>query len=152
MSELQFSEHFSLTEFTHSQTADRKGIDNTIPKRLYPRITELCQHILEPMRAHFGPLIVSSGYRCPPLNKAVGGSRYSQHMSGEAADIISPRVHPLELCEWVKKSSEVPFHQCIYEYDDWCHVSIAPPGQVARGECLTIDKRGTLRGFVLPAK
>ena len=88
---MKLSEHFDLDEFTRSATADRLHIDNTIPEELIPNLKNLCVQVLEPLREHFGtPVVISSGYRCPALNQAVGGVPNSQHLTGEAADIILP--------------------------------------------------------------
>ena len=88
---MKLSEHFDLNEFTRSATADRLHIDNSIPEEFIPNLKNLCQQVLEPLREHFGiPVIISSGYRCPALNRAVGGVPNSQHLKGEAADIILP--------------------------------------------------------------
>ena len=83
--------HFRLSEFSRSATVDSLGIDNSVPKELIPSLKNLCEHVLEPLREHFGiPVVISSGYRCPALNRTVGGVSNSQHLKGEAADIILP--------------------------------------------------------------
>ena len=68
------SDHFTLYEFVTSQTASRKGIDNTPPPEVVERLRALCADILEPARVALGPLHISSGFRCPKLNKSIGGS------------------------------------------------------------------------------
>lgn len=94
---MELSEHFDLNEFTRSATADRLHIDNNLNpsdptgQSIINNLRNLCQQFLEPLREHFGiPVIISSGYRCPALNRAVGGVSNSQHLTGEAADIILP--------------------------------------------------------------
>ena len=85
---MRITPHFTLEEFERSGTAARLHIDNRVPAELVPNIKYLCEEVLEPLREHFQePIYVSSGYRCPELNKAVGGVKSSQHMQGEAADI-----------------------------------------------------------------
>lgn len=80
--------HFTLEELTRSVTASRLGIDNTPSADITARLIRLAADVLQPLREAFGrPIIVSSGYRCSALNKAVGGAVNSQHLSGEAADI-----------------------------------------------------------------
>lgn len=80
--------HFRLSEFIRSATAEARGIDNTPPDSVIVRLIALCIYVLEPLRAAVGhPIVITSGYRCPALNAAVGGVAGSQHMLGEAADI-----------------------------------------------------------------
>lgn len=82
------SRNFSLEEFTHSETATRLKIKNEPDKMQIMNLEALCKNVLQPVRDAQGkPIFISSGYRCPELNKAVGGSPNSQHMAGEAADI-----------------------------------------------------------------
>lgn len=129
---MQLSEHFKLWEFVTSQTAARHGIDNTPPTEVISRLSTLCQHILEPARQVVGPLRISSGYRCPALNRAVGGSKTSAHMQGYAADVIPLSTSKLELASWIK--SNCKFDQIILEYGtpsnpSWIHVSCDSRGR-----------------------
>ena len=91
------SENFSYREFEHSDTAERKEIANvitTVPVR--DSIKALVDEVLQPLRTAWGkPLIINSGYRCPELNKAVGGVPTSQHVKGEAADVASDDPYAL---------------------------------------------------------
>ena len=82
------SPHFRLIEFTRSGVATDKGIDNTPGKEEVEALRALCENILEPMRRRFGAIYISSGYRNRRVNNAVGGVMNSQHMRGEAADIL----------------------------------------------------------------
>ena len=138
MKSLQLSEHFNLTEFERSSTAQANNIDNTCPSTLIPQLSTLCKTILEPLRQHFGePVIISSGYRCNQLNIKVGGAYASQHTLGEAADIVplppagSPYTinhTPYTLKEWFEwLRSNTDFDQLILEHDSkgsyWIHVS-----------------------------
>ena len=120
---MKLSEHFDLNEFTRSATADRLHIDNTIPDELIPNLKNLCEQVLEPLRQHFGtPVVISSGYRCPALNKAVGGVPNSQHLTGEAADIVLPKL--ADAFYWL--IDNVPFDQLGFESKGttkWIHVS-----------------------------
>lgn len=85
---MKLSEHFTLEELTRSATAKARGIDNTPTERDKANLKRLADQVLEPLRKMAGvPIIVTSGYRCPKLNAAVGGEPTSQHMRGEAADI-----------------------------------------------------------------
>ena len=82
--------HFSLSEFSHSDTAVSLGIDNTIPWEYIPKRQHLVHCVLDPIREHWGlPIRVTSGYRCPELNAEVGGVEDSYHMDGCAADITA---------------------------------------------------------------
>lgn len=87
---MNLTEHFTLEELTYSAIAEKKHIDNTPNTTMINELRRLCYDILEPIRQRYGkPIIVTSGYRCPLLNKIVGGAKNSCHMSGQAADIIS---------------------------------------------------------------
>lgn len=91
---MQLTAHFSLEEFTYSSTALARGIDNTPSAEVIENLKYLCQEILEPLREHFNePIIISSGYRSPALNKAVRGATNSNHLYGYAADIRLPTKH-----------------------------------------------------------
>lgn len=93
MTNLRLSEHFNLSEFERSATAQACGIDNTCPAQYIPALQQLCKEILEPLRAFAGqPIIIGSGYRCPQLNVKVGGVYASQHTLGEAVDIQVPKT------------------------------------------------------------
>jgi hypothetical protein len=82
--------YFSLSEFSHSDTAVSLGIDNTVPWEYIPKIQHLVHCVLDPIREHWGlPIRVTSGYRCPELNEEVGGVEESWHMDGCAADITA---------------------------------------------------------------
>ena len=90
---MRLTEHFKLSEFTNSSTATARGIDNTPNEQQIANLKHICEEILEPLRAFAGqPIIIGSGFRCPALNKAVGGVKNSQHMTGEACDIRLPRT------------------------------------------------------------
>lgn len=126
---MKLTEHFSLEEFEHSSTAFARGIDNHVPNHLIPNIKTLCTEVLEPLRKHVQePVIISSGYRCPQLNKLVGGSSTSQHMTGEACDIhLSDQKKLREWFTWLMDN--VNADQLILERASktslhyWIHVS-----------------------------
>lgn len=127
------STNFTLEELTFSQTAVRKGIDNTPDVETLENLQMLANG-LERVRHILGtPIIISSGYRSPKLNAAVGGSHTSQHMFGLAADFTSPRFgSPLEICNELKKQANViQFDQLINE-GSWVHISFSdnPRNQV----------------------
>ena len=112
---------------TKSATAQRKGINNDPSIQVCQSLTALIEKVLDPLREAYGkPIIVTSGYRCEKLNKAVGGAASSQHVKGEAADIRSVQDTPEEnkkLFDLIVKLG-LPFDQLINEYNyDWVHVS-----------------------------
>lgn len=85
---MQLTKHFELSEFTNSEIAREKNIDNTPSNNVVSNILNLCIHVLEPARKKIKTQIhITSGYRCVELNNAVGGERLSQHTIGEAADL-----------------------------------------------------------------
>ena len=118
---------FALKEFVKSNTAARLGINNNPSEAVKKNIELLVEKILDPLRESFGkPIIVTSGYRCKELNKAVGGAAKSQHMSGEAADIRTVEDSKSANKELFNLIIELglPFDQLINEHDyDWVHVS-----------------------------
>ena len=96
MAKTILTKHFTLEEFTRSSTAKARGIDNTVPKKLIPALRNLCVTVLEPLREQAKePVEISSGYRCPELNRVVGGKNTSQHMKGEACDIWHADIQTL---------------------------------------------------------
>ena len=122
--------YFTLNELTASSTAKRKGIDNTPDATVKANLTALVANILDPLREAYGkPIVVSSGYRSPKLNRAVGGAAKSQHVTGQAADIHTLSDTPADnkkLFDLILKL-KLPFDQLINEYNfNWVHVSYSP--------------------------
>ena len=131
------SPHFRLRELVASH---HRTIDNTPSEAVVNCLVELCRRVLEPIRQAFGPLVVSSGYRCEALNEAVGGSHDSAHLYGCAADFmpadISVSVEQVVL--WVHGGG-LPYDQVIDERTPtaaWVHVGMARPEQQPRHEAL----------------
>ena len=129
---MNLSEHFTLSEFVRSETADRKHIDNTPSPEVVANLRALCRNVLEPARTAFGaPIYITSGYRCPALNAAVGGKPTSQHLRGEAADLQVKGVKNLRKLYNIIKSHGV-FDQLLYETNRtgarWLHVSYTSRG------------------------
>jgi len=131
---MQLSEHFNLNEFTISQTATRKGIDNTPSAPVIERLRMLAA-TLERVRGLLGnsPIRISSAYRCKELNRAIGSGDSSAHLLGYAVDFTCPIFGtPKEVAQEIAASS-IKFDQLIYE-GTWIHLSI---DQRNRRELLT---------------
>lgn len=140
---MRLSKHFTLDEFIKSATATRLGIDNTPDEKVLNCIQALVDNVLEPLRVHYGrPIIITSGYRCPKLNRAVGGSSTSQHAIGQAVDIRSvsdSREDNKELFDMIREM-KLPFDQLINEFGyDWVHVSFGPRN---RRQVMKAEKSG----------
>ena len=126
---MQLSKNFSLIELTKSQTAERKGIDNTPSAEHQENLKSLCTHVLQPIRDHFSRVVsVSSGYRSPALCEAIGSKSTSQHARGEAADFEIFGISNKELADWIHFN--VNYDQLILEYwkesdpnSGWVHCS-----------------------------
>ena len=127
---MKLTENFSLNELTKSQTAERKGIDNTPSAEHQENLKSLCEMILQPIRDHFGQVVsVSSGYRSPELCVAIGSSTKSQHASGCAADFEIFGVSNKELADYINENLD--YDQLILEYwkgedepnSGWVHCS-----------------------------
>ena len=129
---MQLTEHFTLNEFVRSETAENKHIDNTPSQEVVDNLRALCRNVLEPARVAYGePIYITSGYRCPALNKAVGGKPTSQHLRGEAADLQVRGVKNLRKLYNAILDHGV-FDQLLFETNKagakWIHVSYAPYG------------------------
>jgi len=131
---MSLTKNFSLTELTKSQTAERKGIDNTPSTEHQENLKRLCETILQPIRDHFGHVVsVSSGYRSPELCVAIGSSTKSQHARGEAADFEIFGVSNKELADYIDQN--LTYDQLILEYwkesdpnSGWVHCSFTLNG------------------------
>ena len=137
------SKYFNLNEFLISQEAIRFGIQNIPDKRAIENIQWLCTKILDPLREKIGkPIVISSGYRSPELNKKIGGAQFppSQHTMGKAADIIVPGISAKQLMDFIITQTTLPFDQLILEYLSWCHISYDRDKVQQRGEKLLINQ------------
>ena len=137
---MRLTPHFTLEELTVSETAARKGMNNNPPELVLPALNRLAEG-LETVRFVLGerPLVVTSGYRSPEVNDAIGGSKGSQHMRGEAADFICPGYgSPREVFTYLAKSV-VNYDQIILEYERWVHISFSAN---PRRKALVIDGNG----------
>jgi len=118
----KLSEHFTLEELTASQYATRHNIDNTPSPSVLGNLYVLA-NTLEAVRKLFNkPLVISSGYRCPMLNKAVGGAENSAHKLGLAADFTIPSLQLKDIVKAIVES-DIQFHQIIYE-GNWIHLGL----------------------------
>ena len=135
------SEHISYREGVYSHTATRRGIDNTPNNEQLDCMEKIAEEIFEPLRAYVGgPIKINSFFRCPELNKAIGGSSKSQHCKGQAMDIDDTfgRMTNAEMYHWIK--DYLDFDQMIWEFGDddnpdWVHVSYVSPEE-NRNRCL----------------
>lgn len=129
----QLTEHFTLAEMIVSPTAKRLGIPNTPTAEHIENMRYCCEKILEPVRAKFGPVTVNSSYRAPLVNRAVGGSKTSQHVNGQAIDFEVKGVDNKKVADWIGDNLE--FDQVILEFytagdknSGWVHASIKKGG------------------------
>ena len=112
---MKLTANFSLSELTKSQTATRKGIDNTPSPEHQENLKLLCEAVLQPVREHFGRVVtVTSGYRSPELCTAIGSKITSQHARGEAADFEIFGVSNKELADYIHE--HLDYDQLILEY------------------------------------
>ena len=126
---MKLSDNFSLLELTKSQTAERKGIDNTPSPEHQENLKLLCTHILQPVRDHFERVVsVSSGYRSEELCLAIGSKITSQHAKGQAADFEIYGLSNKELADYIHHNLD--YDQLILEYwkkedpnSGWVHCS-----------------------------
>ena len=139
------SKHISYREGVRSNTSTRKGIDNTPNTEQLDNMELIAEEVFEPLRAYVGgPIKINSFYRCPELNKAIGGSSKSQHCKGQAMDIDDTfgRCTNAEMYHFIKE--HLDFDQMIWEFGDddnpdWVHVSYVSP-EDNRNRCLKAYK------------
>ena len=128
---MNLSKNFTLKELTLSQEGERKGIDNTPSQDIVKNLTALCANVLQPLRDKVGTITVSSGYRSPTLNSAIGGAKNSDHTKGMAADIEAVSMNNYDLAFFISKHFK--YTQLILEFyragepnSGWVHVSYNP--------------------------
>jgi hypothetical protein len=153
---VQLTEHFTLDEFTASDTANALGIDNRLDVEALRALIDLAE-VMEQVRSALGdkPITITSGYRCPELNAAVGGATNSAHLYGLACDFVCPDFgSPREACLMLEAQLlELGVDQLIYELgvdspgDEWVHLGLAAAGAVPRAQALTISSSGTVNGI-----
>ena len=142
---MNISEHISLKEALRSNTAKRLGIDNMPDNKTLVTMQETAKYVFEPLRNYFNePIYISSFYRSPELNTAIGGSANSQHCKGQAIDIDDTYGHKTnaQMFKWIRKNLD--FDQMIWEFGDdknpnWVHISYVSPEE-NRNRCLKAYK------------
>lgn len=148
---MNLTDHFTFEEMVLSETAARKCLDNTPTAETVANLTVLAQY-LERIRARVravhgqGYIAITSGYRAPEVNAAVGGKPTSYHCFGLAADIHVPGMGVLALARFIADNFD-DYDQLIFEFDSWVHVGIPKPGEKPRRQQLTINHAGTLAGL-----
>ena len=124
---MRVSKNFELSEITHSNTAKRLGINNEPTKEHLENMQRLINNLIQPLRDAIGPIRISSGYRNPSLNRAIGGSTKSQHCKGEALDIQfweMGKMNNKVIYDFILDSN-MEFDQIINEFDfAWIHISL----------------------------
>ena len=139
------SKHISYKEGVYSNTATRRGIDNTPNNEQLDNMKLLAKEVFEPLRTYVGgPIKINSFFRSPELNTAIGGSTTSQHCKGQAMDIDDTfgRMTNAEMYHWIKENLD--FDQMIWEFGDddnpnWVHVSYVS-AEENRNRCLKAYK------------
>ena len=133
---MKLSKNLSLKEMTKSRTALRRGIDNSPTPEHIENMKALAENIFQPIRDHFGvPIYISSGYRSETLNKAIGGSKTSQHSKGQAIDLDrDARSQPDNSDLFIFVKDNLDFDQLIWEFGTdknpaWVHISYNPYGK-----------------------
>lgn len=151
------SKNFYRSEFTASATADQLGIRNEPSEEHLIAMTALAHRLMQPLRDHYDRrVLISSGYRSPALNNAVGGSPTSEHAQGAACDFTVDGYGCKEVCEWIVYESGLEWNQLILEYKfdsegrletEWIHISFQRDGSNAK-EVLTAYVRPTGTEYV----
>ena len=142
---MNLSTHFTISEFTQSQTAGRLGINNDLPIELYEtakRTAEGLEQVRLRLRSH--PIHISSGYRCLALNAAVGSKNTSQHVKAEAVDFTCPTFGSVNQVIEAIIDSDIDYDQLISEFTSngggWAHISFSDKN---KKQALIIDAKGT---------
>ena len=128
---MKLSKNFTRAEIEHSNTAKRLGISNEMSEKHLENMQRLIDNLIQPLRDELGPIRISSGYRSPALNRAIGGSSRSQHSKAEALDIQfwkDGKMNNKVLYDWIIDSG-LEFDQMINEFDfSWIHISLKGKG------------------------
>ena len=124
---MKLSKNFSRAEIEHSNTAKRLDISNEMSEKHLEHMQGLIDNLIQPLRDSIGPIRISSGYRSPSLNRAIGGSSRSQHSKAEALDLqfwSEGKMNNKVIYDWIIDSG-LEFDQMINEFDfSWIHISL----------------------------
>lgn len=150
---MQLSKNLSLSEMIRSESAKRIGISNMPTEEHLANMKKLAINVFQPIRDHFNiPIHISSGYRSLELNKAIKGSKTSQHCTGEAIDIDmdGTAVSNAQIFNWIKNN--LVFDQLIWEFGtdsnpDWVHVSYESTGK-QRKQILKATKKNGKTAYI----
>jgi zinc D-Ala-D-Ala carboxypeptidase len=152
---MRLSKNLTLREATKSITAKRLGIENEPEAWEKKNLSVIAEEVFQKVRDHFGaPIAVTSGYRSKALNKAIGGSRHSQHIQGRALDLdahVYGKVSNAEIFNYIKDNLD--FDQLIWEFGtdsepDWIHVSYIR-GDENKNRCLRAVKEDGVTTYLL---
>lgn len=140
---MKLSKNFTLAELTKTNS----GVPNDIPEHLITNLRELVDNVLQPARDALGPIIVTSGYRSPEVNKAIGGSSKSQHCQAQAADLRCKKGNDV-LFNWLAENT--PFDQMIWEFGDddapsWVHCSYSSRQRRQLLKAIKVNINGKLK-------
>jgi hypothetical protein len=135
--EVKLTRHLTWAEATITQHRRFLAEQGNPPAKVRLNLRRSAADLFEPARALLGPLLVSSGYRCPALNRVIGGSRTSRHMEGLAFDVVPLELDLRDAMQRLVESA-VPFDQLIYEFGRWLHIGGARHGEKPRGQRLMI--------------
>ena len=142
---MKLSKNFTVSEYTKSSTATRRCIDNSMTDAHLECAKALFENIVQPVRDHFGPTVVTSGYRSDALNEAIGGARGSQHSKAEAADMETNFASTVQVSQFI--ADNLDFDQLILEFyipgdpnSGWTHCSYVSKSQ-NRNQILTAVKQ-----------
>lgn len=115
--------NFKMSELIYSETAIKNNVNNMPDINSLDNLLNLIYYCLQPARELLGaPMIITSGYRNPLVNRLVGGVNSSQHTKGQAADFTVSGITPSQIISIIK-TSKIEFDQLINEYDKWVHIS-----------------------------
>ena len=141
--ETPLTDHFTFEELTHSDTAERLGIANTLPVEVAENLTTLAEN-LEKVRAILGrPMRISSGFRSQELNAKIGGAQNSAHVQGLAADFTCPQFGtPVAVCRALLRHADLLKWDQLIQEGSWVHIAFAKDPENARGDVLTASFAG----------